>query len=110
MKKSEEKRMVTSEQTESDLKYRGVQIAFRKYWIPLTLVLVGILIGMGYCANITNSITRIVIAAGVYLIIIISLGYLYSKIGGKYWNDIKDEKEPIKLERLPSIWWIFKRK
>ena len=110
MGKPQETHTVIMQWTEKELKDRGMTIFMRKYWIGFLLSLGGIFVALYYCITIPNNTLINVITACIVLFSLSVYWLVQSYVGGKYWDKLKSMGQPIKLERLPSVWWLFKRK
>lgn len=103
MKKQKEKRLIIEEKSEKDLKYIGQIKYLRKNWWKTLLWVI-------LCMTITIVVVewmpveldkggwwRLAFALVMYFVIVIPPFIVYEKAGNKYWNDIKDKDQPIKL-------------
>jgi len=110
MAKKQETRLVQLRLSKDGLESRGAEREFRKIWKLFCLVLIVMLIGVTLVGN--HSFNREVVGYVAIALVVVLFGLFYIRLyraGKRFWDSIKDKKEPIELEPMPS-WWRNKRK
>lgn len=107
--KQEETRKVLMDWTEKELKDRGITIFMRKYWIGFLAAIVLAFSAFYFCMKVPNLLLSNALIGCIFALVGLGYWLMQVLVGDKYWEKLKDKEQPIELERLPSIWWLFNK-
>ncbi len=106
--KKQEQRMVQMKWSEGNFKNRGTNIWLRKTWWFFPLGILVIVFGF-FSISVESAVLDWIFIC-VAMIWAISIVVCGNNAGNKYWEEIKDKKEPIELEELSKYWWWNRKK
>ena len=108
MSKEIKRLTIIDEWGQSEFESRGIAITVAKYYLPF-VVLFGITFGLflyvsGNIYTVWKSILTAIMGVEFFG------GLLLTYISGrKYWNKMQSMPQPIKLDKIPSYFWMFNR-